>query len=295
MPKTVGTHDGESGSSRPKRTRVHETVEEAMLLHAIEDMLEIKVYAMGGQEEIFTSEAWRRAYDINEPIYTELCHEFYSTYEFDEVEICEEGFEVYFQGGLISDEHFNARDYWLSISSEDKLHLSRSATHTIRRPNLRYANVTWLIAKWLKRKGVGFQRESMICCGQFITMMARKMSLLTDEVLDGLSALIYYRSLDATTLRELIDSNERLIAEDPTPGVPIVAMPRPPHPTMQVLYERVGSMKICQGVLERISYRQSYHSDRYARVFEYMVRQYNIPLQVAYAPLDHDEEQQQAE
>ncbi|GKG40257.1 hypothetical protein Tco_0467034 [Tanacetum coccineum] len=39
---------------------------------------------MGGQEEIFTSEAWRRAFDINEPIYAELCHEFYSTYEFDE-------------------------------------------------------------------------------------------------------------------------------------------------------------------------------------------------------------------
>ncbi|GKC77134.1 hypothetical protein Tco_1127908 [Tanacetum coccineum] len=51
----------------------------------IESMLEIKVYEVGGREEIFSSESWRRAFDINEPIYTELCHEFYCTYEFDEV------------------------------------------------------------------------------------------------------------------------------------------------------------------------------------------------------------------
>ncbi|GKD56585.1 hypothetical protein Tco_1289972, partial [Tanacetum coccineum] len=95
-----------------------------------------------------------RAFNINEPIYSELCHEFYSTYEFNEVcaddelktkkiikfrlggrahsltllefahrlglyhveELNEEGFDVYFQGGLRSDEHFNGQEYWLSIS-----------------------------------------------------------------------------------------------------------------------------------------------------------------------------------
>ncbi|GJZ75634.1 hypothetical protein Tco_0640099 [Tanacetum coccineum] len=98
-------------------------------------------------------------------------------------------------------------------------------------------------------------------------MIAKKMSLLTDEVLDGLSAPIYCRSLDATTLRELIGSNRRLITEDPSPGVLRVAMPRPPRPTMQDLYYRIG-------------------------VFKYMARQYNIPLQGAYALLGYDEEQQ---
>ncbi|GKB29682.1 hypothetical protein Tco_0869083 [Tanacetum coccineum] len=81
------------------------------------------------------------------------------------------------------------------------------------------------------------------------------MSLLTDEVLDGLSAPIYCRSLDATTLRELIGSNGRLIAEDPAPGVPRVAMPRPPRQTMQDLYVTIGSMEIRQGVLERMFIR----------------------------------------
>ncbi|GJX84774.1 retrotransposon ORF1 [Tanacetum coccineum] len=95
--------------------------------------------------------------------------EFYSTYEFDEVcaddelktkkiikfrlggrahsltllefarrlglyhaeELDEEGFDVYFQGGLRSDEHFNTREYWLSISREENMSLSRSHDSTI--------------------------------------------------------------------------------------------------------------------------------------------------------------------
>ncbi|GJX98001.1 hypothetical protein Tco_0355020 [Tanacetum coccineum] len=101
----------------------------------------------------------------------------------------------------------------------------------------------------------------MTCCGQFITRIAKKMSLLTDEVLDGQSAPIYCRLLDATTLRELIGSNRRLIIKDPTPGVPKVTMPRPPRPTMQDLYDRMGRIEIRQGTLKGRSHRQSYHSD----------------------------------
>nr|GEZ89783.1 hypothetical protein [Tanacetum cinerariifolium] len=51
----------------------------------INDMLRIRLREAGSDEEIFTSMAWIRAFNINEPIYAELCHEFYSTYEFDEV------------------------------------------------------------------------------------------------------------------------------------------------------------------------------------------------------------------
>ncbi|GKD63431.1 hypothetical protein Tco_1305539 [Tanacetum coccineum] len=39
---------------------------------------------MGSGEVLFSSEAWKHAFDINEPIYIELCHEFYTTFEFDE-------------------------------------------------------------------------------------------------------------------------------------------------------------------------------------------------------------------
>ncbi|GJU99866.1 putative reverse transcriptase domain-containing protein [Tanacetum coccineum] len=51
----MGTHDDEACSSRTKSSRQYETVKEI------------------------------RAFNINEPIYSELYHEFYSTYEFDEV------------------------------------------------------------------------------------------------------------------------------------------------------------------------------------------------------------------
>ncbi|GKE21206.1 hypothetical protein Tco_1432718 [Tanacetum coccineum] len=138
----------------------------------IDDMLRIRLREARSAEEIFTSVAWIRAFNINEPIYVKLCHEFYSTYEFDEVcaddelqtkkivkfrlggrahsltllefaqrlglyqavELEEEGFNVYFEGGLRSDEHFNAQDYWLSISREENLGLSRSHTST-QKPN----------------------------------------------------------------------------------------------------------------------------------------------------------------
>ncbi|GKD97147.1 hypothetical protein Tco_1381044 [Tanacetum coccineum] len=127
-----------------------------------------------------------------------------------------------------------------------------------------YANVTWLIAKWLKRKGVVSQRESMICYGQ---------------------------PLDTTTLRELIGSNGSLIAEDPPLGVPRFAMPRPSRPTIQDLYDGMGNIEICQGMLERMARRQLYHTDRYAGVIEYMVGHYGVPLQGAYVPSGYDEEQ----
>ncbi|GKF91725.1 hypothetical protein Tco_0275426, partial [Tanacetum coccineum] len=129
----------------------------------IDEMLRIKLREAGYNEEIFTSVAWIRAFNIKKPIYVELCHEFYSTYEFDKVcaddelqtkkiikfrlggrahsltllefahrlglydaeELDEEGFDVYFQGGLRSDEHFNALEYWYSISREESLSLSR--------------------------------------------------------------------------------------------------------------------------------------------------------------------------
>ncbi|GJR31927.1 hypothetical protein Tco_1108159 [Tanacetum coccineum] len=116
----------------------------------IDDMLRIRLREAGSDEEIFTSVAWIRVFNINEPIYVELCHELYSTYEFNEVcaddelqtkkiirfrlggrahsltllelarrlglyqavELEEEGFNVYFEGGLRSDENFNAQDYW---------------------------------------------------------------------------------------------------------------------------------------------------------------------------------------
>ncbi|GJW97131.1 hypothetical protein Tco_0178939 [Tanacetum coccineum] len=54
----------------------------------IDEMLRIKLREPVNNEELFVSVAWVRAFNINEPIYSELCHKFYSTYKFNEV--CED-------------------------------------------------------------------------------------------------------------------------------------------------------------------------------------------------------------
>nr|GEW67273.1 retrotransposon Orf1 [Tanacetum cinerariifolium] len=249
----MGTHDDEAGSSRSKCSKNMKPWK--------------RLRKSGSDEKIFTSVAWIRAFNINEPIYVELCHEFYSTYEFDEVcaddelqtkkiikfrlggrahnlpflefarrlglyqavELEEEGFNVYFKGGLRSDEHFNAQDYWLGISREENLGLSQC-----------------------------------------------------QDAVRSLSALIYYRDLDTITLRDLIDCDGKLIPEDPQPGVPRVGIPRPPRASMKDLYDRIGRIEICQEAIEGMEYRQSYHWDRYQGVFKYMAGVYSVPLQGAY-------------
>ncbi|GKC54715.1 hypothetical protein Tco_1077460, partial [Tanacetum coccineum] len=271
----------------------------------IDDMLRIRVREAESEEEIFTSVAWIRAFNINEPIYAELCHEFYSTYEFDEVcaddelqtkkiikfrlggrahgltllefayrlglyqvvELEEDGFNVYFEGGLRNDENFNAQDYWLSISRVKNLSLSRSHTSTIRNPILRVIHkmITYGLCQRttgydkMRSKGAGTQKESQICCGQFISKLARKCRVLTEDVVRSLSSPIYCRDLDTTTLRDLTDSDGKLILEDPQPGVPRVGIPRPQRASMQDLYDRMGRMEIRQDTIERMEYRQSYH------------------------------------
>ncbi|GJQ96098.1 retrotransposon ORF1 [Tanacetum coccineum] len=72
-------------------------------------------------------------------------------------------------------------------------------------------------------------------------------------------ALIYYRDLDTITLKDLIESEGKLIPKDPQPGVPRVGIPRPPRASMQDLYGRMGRIEICQDAIERMEYRQSYH------------------------------------
>ncbi|GJY01203.1 hypothetical protein Tco_0359355, partial [Tanacetum coccineum] len=339
---TMGGNDDETGSSRSKRSIQYKIMEEVLLLQVhhefllwegcnrdtesmyntkLANLLPRHVYSpcvinwdvlkgMGCDGEIDDI-----AFNIKEPI-SELCHEFYSTYEFDEVcaddelqtkkiikfrlggrahsltllefarrlglyhvdELDEDGFDVYFQGGLCNDDHFNAQEYWTTgydkIQNNDLCLLSMfDARH-----QNGYANVAWLIARWVKRKGVGTQKESQICCGQFITKLARKSRVLSDEVLRSLSILIYCRDLDTTTLRELIDSEGRLIPEDLQPRVPRVGIPKPPRASMHDLYDRISSMEIRQEVIERMSYRQSYHWDKYAGVSEHMAGVYSVPL-----------------
>nr|GEV06631.1 ribonuclease H-like domain-containing protein [Tanacetum cinerariifolium] len=249
--------------------------------YAIENMLEVRVDKMGSDEVLFTFEAWKCAFDINEPIYTKLCHEFYASFEFDEAmaddelmtkkaikfrlcgkayamsildfakrlglytsaEIQDYGFETNFIGGLRNDDDFNADQYWLNISSYDK-------------------------------------RESLINYEEFVTRTTKRLGILSDEVLNGLSAPTYCRTLDANILRELISSNERLIPEEITPSIRRVATPRAPRPTTSDLYDKISQLETRLGKIERMTHRQSYHSDKYARVLEHIASNYEVTLDV---------------
>ncbi|GJZ35078.1 hypothetical protein Tco_0580895 [Tanacetum coccineum] len=337
--------------------------------NAIDYMLEVRVNEMGSGEVLFTSEAWKHAFDINEPIYIELCHEFYATFEFDEdvaddelmmkkaikfrlcgkayamsildfakylglytgAEIQEYGFETYFIRGLRNDDDFSADQYWLNISSEETLTLSRSSAKTIRKFMLNvlqkmithglcqkttgydkvqknelwllsmfeanhqngYANVTVLIAKWMKKMGVGTHKESLICCGEFVTRIAKRLGILSDEVLNGLSAPTYCRTLDANILRELISSNGRLIPEEIAPNIPRVATPKAPRHTTSDLYDKISQLETRISEIERMTRRQSYHSNKYARVLEHIASHFKVTLRGPYDPPSYFEQQQQ--
>nr|GEW12383.1 hypothetical protein [Tanacetum cinerariifolium] len=169
--QTLKTYDEEAGSSRSKRPRQHETVEEMLLPQVHHKFLLWEGCSRDAKSRDIHFVAWIRAFNINEPIYAQLFYEFYSTYEFDEV--------------CVGDE---------------------------------------LQSKKIIRFRLGGR----------------------EDVVRSLSALIYCRDLDTITLRYLIDSDGKLILEDPQLGVPRVGIPRPPRASIQDLYDRMGRIEIRQ-------------------------------------------------
>nr|GEW71327.1 hypothetical protein [Tanacetum cinerariifolium] len=207
----MGTHDDEAGSSISKHPRQYETVEEVLLPQI--------------HHEFLLWEGCSREAKFRLGLY-------------QAVELDEEGFNVYFEGGLRSDEHFNTQEYWLRISRENNLGLSKSHTSTIKSPILRVIH-----------------------------------KMITYDLCQRTNG-----DLDRTMLRDLIDYEGRLIPEDPQHGVPRVGIPRLPRASMQDMYDRMGMMEIRLEAIKRMEYRQSCHWDMYQGVFEHMAGVYSVPL-----------------
>nr|GFB06897.1 hypothetical protein [Tanacetum cinerariifolium] len=197
-------------------------------------MLKISLKEAESNEEIFFFVAWVRDFNIQEPIYPKLYCEFYATYEFDEVCADDELQSkkiISFRLGervLRSDENFNAREYWERISTDGDLHLSRSSITSVR----------FLILKVL-HKMITYR----LCTGYEKTQKNDlwKSRVLIEEIVRTLSTPVYYRSLDRTTLRKLIDSEDRLIPDILVDDVSRVATQRAlrvQRALMQNLYER---------------------------------------------------------
>ncbi|GJQ97730.1 hypothetical protein Tco_0008869 [Tanacetum coccineum] len=207
-------------------------------------MLRINLCEAGTNEEIFTFVVWIRAFNINEPIYSELFHEFYSTYKFHEV--------------CANDELKTKKIIKFRLGG--RAH-SLALLEFARRLGLYHSeeldeDVLYVLFRMFAQNPVLRVLHKMITyglcqmtTGHFITKLARKARVLSDE---------------QDVLRD--------------------AILRPPRASMQDLYARMGSMEIRQGAIERMAYRQSYQWDRYARVFEHKAKVYNVLLQGAYNP-----------
>ncbi|GJT30128.1 hypothetical protein Tco_0910403 [Tanacetum coccineum] len=262
---TLGAYDHEAGSSHAKRYQNVETVKEALLLDVhyefldwrgcsreakscynsrlttlfprliyspqimdwqllhkigcgdeIDQMLKISLKEAQSEEEILFFVAWVRAFNINEPIYPELCRKFYDTYEFDEVCAGDE-----LQSKKIISFRLGGRAHSLTL------------LEFARRLGLYHAKE--------------LEEDEWVCeCGLGNCKMDEKKGSWKPK---RQSDLLW------TTLRELIDSEDRLIPDIPVDDVQRVAAHRAPRvqrALMHDLYERMGSMEIRQKAIERM-------------------------------------------
>nr|GEU32298.1 hypothetical protein [Tanacetum cinerariifolium] len=199
--------------------------------NAIEDMLEVKVNEMGSDEVLFTSKAWKPVTNdelmTKKAIKSRLCG------------------KAYAMSVLYFGKRLGQPPEWKNG----------------------YANVTWLIAKWMKKKGVGTHRESLTCCGQFVIRIAKRL--------------------------ELIGSNGRLISEEIAHSIPGVVTPRAQRPTTSDLFDKKSQLETRIGEIERMMRRQSYHSDRSVRVIEHIASHFRVTLRDPYDPPSYFKHHQQ--
>ncbi|GJZ98955.1 hypothetical protein Tco_0671506 [Tanacetum coccineum] len=146
--------------------------------------------------------------------------------------------------------------------------------------------ISFLVKKQANPQKVGVASVTIVNCYidlgrhcKFISKLARKCKVLTEDVVRSLSALTYCRDLDKTTLRDLIDSDRKLILEDPQSGMPRVGIPRPPRASMQDLYDKIGRMEIRQDAIERMDYSAgAYNPPGYAQPqYDQYYQQYPPP------------------
>ncbi|GJY88312.1 hypothetical protein Tco_0502940 [Tanacetum coccineum] len=223
-------------------------------------------------------------------------YEFYSTYEFDEVcandelqtkkivkfrlggrahsltlfefahrlglyhaeELDEDGFDVYFQGGLRSDDHFNAQEYWTTgYDKIQKNDLWLLSMFDARHQN-GYANVAWLIARtlWITTSNVLSNELGLI---EFQGFKVGQKAIVNPSVKTEF-AVLNFSCRDRLCRRVVIDLSlpslyviSRLALLFTV--IKVEDLERTPRASMQDLYERMGNMEIRQGAIERMSHR----------------------------------------
>ncbi|GKB10575.1 retrotransposon ORF1 [Tanacetum coccineum] len=168
-----GTHDGEARSSRSKRPRQHETMEELLLPQVhhefllwehiylpcivnwdvlnqmgcdgeIDDMLRIRFDEVCADDELQSKKIIK--FRLGGRAHSLTLLEFARRLGlYQAIELEEDGFNVYFEGGLRNDDNFNAQDYWLSISREENLRTHNGETGSSRSKRSRNETVEELL------------------------------------------------------------------------------------------------------------------------------------------------------
>ncbi|GJU15429.1 hypothetical protein Tco_1143395 [Tanacetum coccineum] len=201
----------------------------------IDQMLKISLKEAQSEEEIFFFVAWVRAFNIREPIYPELFREFYATYEFDEVCASDE-----LQSKKIISFRLGGRAHSLTLLEfarrlglyhakeleEDETDLSPlvckmdkgSRNKKKVMENMMYFNNGVGPSSSIRIPLTQEEAEKRALAHNIrmgMRMWLGKTRVLTDETIRTLSTPVYCRDLDRTTLRELIDSEDRLIPDIP--------------------------------------------------------------------------------
>ncbi|GJZ91307.1 hypothetical protein Tco_0663234, partial [Tanacetum coccineum] len=197
------------------------------------------VYIGDEKQELFTSHAWRRLFEITTPLVREFILKFLSTFRMSDIEI-EDGFQVYWLGSerVIPDKG-DLRDYWIEISS-DRDFLGPTPSYVFiqdpvrrlchrmiscsiygrgqapekvtgvdlfypRSMNQGTANVPYLLAQYMFRHAGGRKSGARLSGGYFIGRLAAHFRLVSDQGLRGLSMVT--RELSMIDLHELARLN----------------------------------------------------------------------------------------
>ena len=152
----------------------------------------------------------------------------------------------------------------------------------------KYVNVPWVLACFMESKGAGRQHDSQICCGHFVTRIARTLQLFTPANVRMCSPAVNWRAI---TLHDLQSS--KLVNPSGTglidPGVaPAPPQPRPPRGNQDAMLNEV--MRIGRGMdrmelkMDGMVSHYNYHMERYQPYLEQVASHYASSSGAAWNP-----------
>ncbi|GKB70051.1 hypothetical protein Tco_0931463 [Tanacetum coccineum] len=154
------------------------------------------VYTRDEEQELFTSHAWRRLFEIRVPLVREFILEFFSTYRMSDTKM---GLDIAdtlcFQlGGARRSERVildkgDLRDYWIEILGQAPEKVTGMDIFYLRSMDHGTANISYLLVQYLFRHAEGRKSGARLSGGCFIGCLAAHFEMVSDLGLRGLSVV----------------------------------------------------------------------------------------------------------